>query len=140
MADFLTQKEFFVNNRQGLQVRIEKMRKELSEEKLLAEKLEGDDIRDDASLADLRTFVNGSGTEVSTLVTTAATLDTELRAIVLSNKSKRREIEDQSTEYAALTSSSNAQVIASDIQKLRSILDNLEVFLAEEGVQGPSLT
>ena len=73
-------------------------------------------------------------------MTAAASLDSELREIVLSNKSKRRELESQSADYAALASSPAAQAIATDIQKLRDILDKLDVFLAEEGVQGPAST
>ena len=136
VVNFEQEKKYFEANKNMLHNKIVSLQEELVEEKELGLLLENKDVKKEEELKEIRDFIDNNNQEVEGLFLYVCKLCDELKEIVIKNKQKQKEMEEDSEEYKNLIRSHKAKDLAQKIKHVRSTVEDLDNFLVKEGVKG----
>ena len=99
VVNFEQEKKYFEANKNMLHNKIVSLQDELVEEKELGLLLENKDVKKEEELKEIRDFIDNNNQEVEGLFLYVCKLCDELKEIVIKNKQKQKEMEEDSEEY-----------------------------------------
>ena len=137
VVNFEQEKKYFETNKDMLQNKIVSLQQELVEEKGLEILLDGKDVKKEEELKKIRDFIENNNQQVEGLFLYVSKLCDELKTLVVKNKQKQKELEEDNEEYKNLINSYKARHLAQKIKHVRSTVEDLDHFLVQQGVKGP---
>ena len=135
-VSFEKERLYFETSRDSIRDRIAALQVELGEELRLSKHLAHKRLIDSDDIEVMADFMSGNEKEITSLHATAVTLNAALRAVILSNKTKQKELAEGNAAYMAFISSPIAVELAARIKEMRTLVGRLEHFLVEQGLKG----